>query len=74
MSMNTATLMTVTVNGEQRQMVSGATIADMLRQLGVDPKRVAVERNRAIVPKSTLEDVQVEEGDSFEIVQFVGGG
>ena len=72
--MNTDTLISVTVNGDPRRVTAGASIADMLRELGIDPKRVAVERNLAIVPKSTLEDVQVADSDRFEIVHFVGGG
>ena len=72
--MNTNTLISVTVNGEPRRVTSGATIAAMLRELGIDPARVAVERNLSIVPKSTLEDVPVADGDRFEIVHFVGGG
>ena len=46
----------------------------MLREQGIEPARVAVERNLAIVPKSTLEEVAVEDGDRFEVVHFVGGG
>jgi thiamine biosynthesis protein ThiS len=46
----------------------------MLRELGIDPRKVAVERNLEIVPKSTLDDVPVADGDRFEIVHFVGGG
>jgi len=72
--MTTATTIAVTVNGEQRQISAGATIATMLRELGIDPARVAVERNLAIVPRSTLEQARVEDGDRFEIVHFVGGG
>ena len=72
--MTTATTIRVTVNGEPRQVTAGATIAAMLRQLGIDPARVAVERNLAIVPKSTLDEVPVSEADTFEIVHFVGGG
>ena len=72
--MNTATLINVTVNGEPRRVVAGASIAAMLRELGIDPAKVAVERNLAIVPKSTLEGVPVADGDRFEIVHFVGGG
>lgn len=64
----------VTVNGEPRRIGAGASIAAMLRELGIDPARVAVERNLAIVPKSTLDEVRVEDGDIFEIVHFVGGG
>jgi len=72
--MSTATLLRVTVNGDQRRITAGATIAAMLRELGIDPARVAVERNFAIVPRSTLDEVPVEDGDQFEIVHFVGGG
>ena len=70
----TETLLNVTVNGEPRRVAAGATIASMLRELGIDPARVAVERNLAIVPKSTLDEVAVTDGDRFEIVHFVGGG
>ena len=72
--MSTDTLLSVTVNGEPRRISAGATIAAMLREIGIDPARVAVERNLAIVPKSTLADVPVEDGDQYEIVHFVGGG
>lgn len=46
----------------------------MLREIGIDPAKVAVERNLEIVPRSTFAKVRVEDGDSFEIVHFVGGG
>ena len=64
----------ISVNGEHRRVSSGLSIAEMLSELGLDPLRVAVERNLAIVPRSTLGDVCVEDGDDFEIVHFVGGG
>jgi thiamine biosynthesis protein ThiS len=64
----------VTVNGDPHRIAAGLTIADMLRELGIDPRKVAVERNLAIVAKSTLEDVPVADGDRYEIVHFVGGG
>ena len=64
----------VEVNGEQRQVSGEISIAAMLEQLGLDPGKVAVERNREIVPRSTLGDVRVADGDRFEIVHFVGGG
>ena len=72
--MSTATLISVTVNGDPRRIAAGATIAAMLREIGIDPARVAVELNLAIVPKSTLEAVPVSDGDQYEIVHFVGGG
>jgi len=52
----------------------GISIVEMLNELGLDPGRVAVERNLAIVPRSAFREVCVEDGDSFEIVHFVGGG
>jgi len=62
------------VNGEQRRVPGGISIAAMLAELGLDPQRVAVERNLEIVPRSTLGEVRVEDGDAYEIVHFVGGG
>jgi thiamine biosynthesis protein ThiS len=64
----------VSVNGEPRRTSAGATIAAMLSDFGIDPQRVAVERNLEIVPRSTLAEVEVADGDAFEIVHFVGGG
>ncbi len=64
----------IRVNGEHRRVPGGITIAQMVNELGLDPLRVAVERNLEIVPRSTLGEVCVEDGDDFEIVHFVGGG
>ena len=64
----------IRVNGEDRRVPGGISIAAMLGELGLDPQRVAVERNLEIVPRSTLGEVRVEDGDAYEIVHFVGGG
>jgi len=64
----------IRVNGEQRRVISGITVAELALELGLEPTKVAVERNLEIVPRSTLGDVLVEDGDDFEIVTFVGGG
>jgi thiazole synthase len=64
----------VRVNGEHRRVPGGITVAEMVNSLGLDPLRVAVERNLEIVPRSALGQVCVEDGDDFEIVHFVGGG
>ena len=64
----------IKVNGEHRRVVAGMTIAELAAELGLEPTKVAVERNMEIVPRSTLADVRVEDGDYFEIVTFVGGG
>jgi sulfur carrier protein len=66
--------LSVRVNGEPRRVPGAISIAEMLGELGLDPKKVAVERNLAIVPRSSLGEVRVEDGDAYEIVHFVGGG
>ena len=64
----------IQVNGEERRVPTGLSIAAMLAELGLDPQRVAVERNLEVVPRSSLGDVAVEDGDRYEVVHFVGGG
>ena len=64
----------ISVNGQHRRVTDGITIAELAAELGLVPEKVAVERNLEIVPRSTLADVKVEDGDDFEIVTFVGGG
>jgi thiazole synthase len=66
--------LSITVNGQHRRANAGTSIAELAAELGLVPEKVAVERNLEIVPRSTLADVQVEDGDDFEIVTFVGGG
>jgi thiazole synthase len=64
----------ITVNGEPRRVVSAATVASLLADLGMPPAKVAVERNLMIVPRSTYAEVGLAEGDAVEVVHFVGGG
>jgi thiazole synthase len=64
----------IRINGEQRRVPGGISISEMVKELGLDPAKVAVERNLEIVPRSTLGDVRVADGDEYEIVHFVGGG
>ena len=64
----------IRVNGEHRRVQGGISVAEMINGLGLDPLRVAVERNLEIVPRSTLGSVCVADGDDYEIVHFVGGG
>ena len=66
--------LSVRVNGEHRRVPGGTTVEEMVNLLGLDPLRVAVERNREVIPRSTLAQVCVEDGDDYEIVHFVGGG
>jgi thiamine biosynthesis protein ThiS len=64
----------IVVNGEPRAVESGLTVARLLRDLGLDPARVAVELDRRIVRRAEWEETPVREGAKLEIVQFVGGG
>ena len=64
----------VRINGEERHVASGISVAALIGELGLDARRVAVERNLEIVPRSTFAEVEVEDGDEYEIVHFVGGG
>ena len=64
----------LTLNGDLRRFRKSATVADLVRDIGLDPSKVAVERNLEIVSHSTLEDVVLADGDRLEIVHFVGGG
>ena len=66
-------LLSVTVNGETRR-TPAQTIAALVRELELDPAKVAVERNGEIAPRSTLAEVALADGDALEIVHFVGGG
>ena len=70
----TRTLITLTLNGEPHRITRGSSVADLVRHIGLNPKKVAVERNLEIVPRSTLAAVMLADGDILEIVHFVGGG
>jgi thiazole synthase len=64
----------VTVNGEIRTTPRGTTVASLLAAMGVDPARVAVEKNRDVVPRLTWGQAPLVDGDRIEIVAFIGGG
>ena len=66
--------MNVTINGETRALDTQKSVDGLLREIGLDPAKVAVERNLEIVPKSSYTEVQVADGDRLEIVHFIGGG
>ncbi|MGB7281835.1 MAG: sulfur carrier protein ThiS [Candidatus Acidiferrum sp.] len=68
------TPISIVVNGETREAHPGATVVDLLRALGLDSGRVAIERNKEILPRPAWAQTSVESGDRYEIVQFVGGG
>jgi thiazole synthase len=66
--------LSIRVNGEHRRVRAGMSVAELTLDLGLEPTKVAVERNLEIVPRSTLGEVAIEDGDEYEIVTFVGGG
>ncbi|WP_425325045.1 sulfur carrier protein ThiS [Maricaulis maris] len=66
--------MQLTVNGEGRQVEPGTCVSDLVTILGLDGRKIAVERNLAIVPRSGYAQTALADGDRIEIVAFVGGG
>lgn len=64
----------LTVNGQIRTAPAGTTVAALLGEMGVDPARVAVERNQDVIPRRTWAEARLSDGDRLEIVAFVGGG
>lgn len=69
-----ADTISITVNGEPRVIPAPATLAALLAQIGLDTRKVAVERNLEIVPRSTYDATRLAAGDQLEIVHFIGGG
>ena len=67
-------MITIVLNGANEQVEAGTTLAAFVETLGGDPRGIAIERNREIVPKSLHGQVILEDGDVLEVVQFVGGG
>jgi thiamine biosynthesis protein ThiS len=66
--------MEITVNGKSCEYSGQPILCELFRFLGIDPKKVAVERNLKIIPRSLIENEPLEPGDSFEIIRLVGGG
>ncbi len=64
----------ISVNGEGRALPPGQTVGGLLAALGLDRRKVAVERNATIVPRSAYDDTGLAASDEVEIVHFIGGG
>ena len=64
----------VVINGEARTVVQGTTVAGLIGELGFGDRRVAVERNREVVPRAQHATTELAAGDRIELVTFVGGG
>jgi thiamine biosynthesis protein ThiS len=65
---------TLTVNGEPMPVTGGTTVAGLIASLGLDTRKVAVERNLEIVPRSMYDQTRLAAGDALEIIHFIGGG
>lgn len=66
--------MQLTINGRQREFTASITIAQLLQQLELPPERVVVELNQEILTAAAHTGTQLKDGDSLELIQFVGGG
>jgi sulfur carrier protein len=66
--------MTVTINGERREVPEGLTVFGLVEHLGMKDGRIAIERNLDILPRTQWKATDVQSNDSYEIVHFVGGG
>jgi thiamine biosynthesis protein ThiS len=64
----------IKVNGEPYEMPGRLSVSALLARLGIDPRRVAVEHNLAVVKRAAFDETMIDDGDSIEIVNFVGGG
>ena len=64
----------VHVNGKEREVQSGLSVHELVESLDLNPRLIVVELNREILSRDQFKDVQVSEGDAFELVHFVGGG
>ena len=66
--------MQIFLNGEAKALGAAISVAGLLKDLGIEGRKVAVERNLEIVPKSAFETTLIADGDRLEIVHFIGGG
>ena len=66
--------MNIIINGDTRAIAPGVTLEGLLAELGIDRRKVAVERNLEIVPRSAYAQTTIGDGDRLEIVHFIGGG
>lgn len=69
-----SSVMQIVVNGDERSVPEGLTLAGLLESLGIDRRMVAVAHNGDVVPRATYDEITVHEGDAVEIVRMVGGG
>lgn len=66
--------MIITLNGEKKEFKDGSSVAAVLSEIGIDPRKIAVERNLGLVKRTEYDQTVLVDGDEIEIVNFVGGG
>lgn len=66
--------MFITINGERKEFSDNLSVAELLTDIGIDPRKIAVERNLQLVKRTEYEQTTLTDGDELEIVNFVGGG
>lgn len=66
--------MKIVVNGEEREIEDGTTVAALVRQFALAPERIAIEINREVVRRAGWDELKLSAGDRVEVVHFVGGG
>lgn len=66
--------MKITLNGEEVSLEGKINIAALIQKYSLDQRKIAVERNLEIVPRSSFDEVMIDEGDRIEIIHFIGGG
>jgi thiazole synthase len=66
--------MNITINGTKKEISANTSFSALLLELGIDPRKIALERNLQLVPRTTFDVTQVNDGDEIEIINFVGGG
>lgn len=66
--------MKIILNGEEVKFEGGMNVSSLIERYSLDKRKIAVERNLEIVPRSSFEEVEINEGDRIEIIHFIGGG
>jgi thiamine biosynthesis protein ThiS len=66
--------MKITLNGEDLVLERQINISALLEKFSLDKRKIAIERNLEIVPRSAFDDIEISEGDNIEIIHFIGGG
>ena len=66
--------MNIIINGEKKEISANTTVSALLSELKIDPRKIALERNLQLIPRTTFDNASLNDGDEIEIINFVGGG